>query len=55
MGGWEKQRQLGMEKMSTVERKLRIELADVEMIGSTRRGTRRLKRIDMTISMIMKD
>ena len=32
-----------------------IDLADVEMIGSTWRETRQLKRINMTISIIMKD
>ena len=32
-----------------------LDLADVEMFGSTWRETRRLKRIDKTISMIKKD
>ena len=35
-------------------RKLRLDLVDVEMFGSTRRETHRLKRIDMTVSIIMK-
>ena len=54
MGGLENKYNLGADETSTIE-KLRIDLADVEMIGSTRRETRWLKRIDMTISIIMKD
>ena len=51
VGGWENKGNLGRMKQTTLG-KLRGDLADVEMIGSTWRETRRLKRIDMTISMI---
>ena len=55
VGGREKQRQLGSDETNTVEKKLRIDLANVRMTGCTWRETRRLKRIDMTILIVEKD
>ena len=42
VGGWENKGNLGWKK-TTPLRKLRLDLADVEMFGSTRRGTHRLE------------
>ena len=53
--GGKKQRQLGDGWNNHRWEEMIIGLADVEVIGSTWRETRRLKRIDMTISIIMKD
>ena len=55
VGGQEKQRQLGDGWNKHRWEELIIDLADVEMIGSTWRETHRLKRIDMTISIVEKD
>ena len=51
VGGQENKGNLGRMKQTPL-RKLRIDLANVEMIGSTWREAHRLERIDMTISMI---
>ena len=51
MGGRENKDNLGRMKQTPL-RKLIIDLANIEMIGSTWREAHRLERIDMTISMI---
>ena len=53
--GGKKQRQLGDGWNKHSWEELIIDLAEVEMIGSTWRETRRLKRIDMTILIVEKD
>ena len=55
LGGREKQRQFGDGWNKHRWEELILDLADIEMIGSTWREAHRLKRIDMTISIIMKD
>ena len=56
MGGREKQRQLGSDEMNTVEKKLRIDLADGEYDGIiSKRNTPVGNRIKMANSMIKKD
>ena len=51
VGGQENKDNLGRMKQTPL-RKLRIDLSNVEMIGSTWREAHRLERINMTISMI---
>ena len=53
--GGKKQRQLGDGWNKHHWEEMIIGLADVEVIGSTWRETRRLKRINMTISIVEKD
>ena len=55
MGGREKQRQLGTAETNTVEKKLRIDLANVGMIGFTWREAHRLERVEKTTLMNKKD
>ena len=50
-----KQRQLGSDETNTVEKKLRIDLANVGMIGFTWREAHRLERIEKTTLMNKKD
>ena len=44
MGGREKQRHLGTDETNTVEKMLRIDLANVGMTGCTWRETHRLEK-----------